>query len=68
LYLCTNAMGKFALNCLKWVILVKIYGKISHFRHFWPILPISAVKKLPIIMGLKNSPQKWVKFIKTFIW
>jgi hypothetical protein len=30
----------------KWVILVKIKGKISHFRNFWAILSIAVGKKI----------------------
>jgi hypothetical protein len=42
----------------------KIYGKITHFRHFWAILPILVGKRITDLNGFKKTR---VKFIKTFI-
>jgi hypothetical protein len=54
-------MRKIGQKCLKWVILVKIYGKSSHFRHFWAILPITVGKKLLILKGLEKLITKMGK-------
>jgi hypothetical protein len=48
-------MSKIGQKCLKWVILVDIYGKISHFRHFWPILPIAVGKKITDSNGFTKT-------------
>jgi hypothetical protein len=42
----------------------KIYGKITHFRHFWAILPILVGKKITDLNGFKKTR---VKFIETYI-
>jgi hypothetical protein len=56
-----TAMGKIGQKYLKWVILVNIYGKTNHFRHFWEILRIAVGKKLSILMGLKKLITKMGK-------
>jgi hypothetical protein len=33
----------------------KIYGKITHFRHFWAILPILVGKKITDLNGFKKT-------------
>jgi isoprenylcysteine carboxyl methyltransferase (ICMT) family protein YpbQ len=58
-----TALGKIGQKCLIWVILVKIAGKISQFRHFWAILLIAVAKKITDSNGFK-----WVKFINFFLY
>jgi hypothetical protein len=41
-----TAMDKIGQKCLKWVIFVKNYGKISYFKYFWAILPIEVGKTI----------------------
>jgi hypothetical protein len=52
-----TAMSKMAQKCLKWVIFGKMYGKISHFRHFWAILPIAVGKKITDSKGFRKTHQ-----------
>jgi hypothetical protein len=44
----------------------KNFGKITHLRHDWTILPILVGKRITDL-NEKNSSRKWVKFIKFFI-
>jgi hypothetical protein len=48
-------MGKIGQKCLKWVILVKMHGKTSHFRNFWAIFPIVIGKKITDSNGFEKN-------------